>query len=497
MYRTKQYRPWQPDQCFLLPPSPHDWLEEDDLAYFVLELVSALDLSGIESAIHGKDSRGNRPYHPRMMTGLLVYGYCTGVVSSRQLERATYRDVAFRVIAGGAHPDHTAISEFRRRHLKCLQDLFVQTVRLAQRAGLVKLGRVGLDGTKVKASASKHKAMSYERMLKSEAVLRQEIAELLEQAEQADLREDRRFGRGRRGDELPEELRRRERRLAVIQRAKAELEAEARLARVEALNLRVKDQQQKAASAQDTVERKRAQTRAAKSKTQAADLLAHEAVDESSSRSVSLAQGLPHHRVPTTPEGEPKPRAQRNFTDPDSRIMKRDGAYLQAYNCQAAVDDKQQIVVGCAATNQPPDQEHLPPLVEQVQRNCGAYPKQLLADAGYWKEEHVAFCEQRSVDPYIATGRLRHGEARPSIVGRAPANMDAKARMRRKLATKRGREIYAHRKVLPEPVFGQMRTRQGLQQFRLRGLEKVRAEWALFCACHNVLKLYRARSQPG
>ena len=492
MGSAKQYREWLPDQPYLFPPSPHDWLGEDDLAYFILDVVGALDLGTIEAAIHRKDPRGTRPYHPRMMTALLLYGYCVGVMSSRKIEKATYRDVAFRVIAGGNHPDHTRISEFRRQHLTALKDLFVQTVLLAQKAGLVKLGRVGLDGTKVKANASKHKAMSYERMLKVAAELREEIAQLLLLAEQTDQEEDTRYGRGKRGDEVPEELRRRESRLATIRKAMAALEEEAACARAEELRQRAERQRRKSETAAEPAERKRAATRAAKAQAQA-DALSNDDEDgDPPSPPGSPADDLPHHQVPTTPEGKPKAKAQRNFTDADSRIMKRDGTYLQGYNGQAAVDGEHLIIVSCAATNQPPDQQHLPPLVEQIRENLGAYPDKLLADAGYWDKDNVGFCEERNIDPYIATGRLKRGESPPPIRGRPPKDLDAKGRMYRKLRTKRGREEYARRKVIPEPVFGQIRVGQGFQQVLLRGLDKVQAEWSLVCACHNLLKIFRA-----
>ena len=449
MPATKRYREWNPFQSYLLPPSPSEWLPEDHLAYFILDVVEILDLSPIEDAIQAKDPRGTRPYDPRMMTSLLLYGYCVGVRSSRKIETASYEDLAFRVIAGGQHPDHTVISEFRRQHLDGLGGIFVQTAQLAQKAGLVKLGRVALDGTKVQANASKHKAMSYGRMLKAEAELEVEVGQLLAEAERIDREEDERYGRYRRGDELPEELRRREDRLRRIREAKEALEAEAAEARAVLLEERAENQRQKAKTAEDSSERKRAATRAAK--------------------------------------------AQRNFTDPDSRIMKRDGAYLQGYNCQAVVDEAHQIVVACAVTNQAPDPEHLPPLTEQINVNLGAFPDQLLGDTGYWDEEHVSFCEQREIDPYIATGRQKHGEKLPPVRGRPPKDLDAKGRMQRKLRTKRGREIYARRKAIVEPVFGQMREVQGLGRFLLRGLDKVPGEWQLFNAGHNLLKIFRAQ----
>jgi transposase len=486
----KSYREWSPLQSFLLPPSPSDWLPEDDLAYFILEVVEQLDLSQIEDAIQSKDSRGNRPHDPRMMTALLVYGYCVGVRSSRKIERATYRDVAFRVIAGGTHPDHTCISEFRRQHLTALEVVFLTTVRMAQELGLAKLGRVALDGTKVKANASKHKAMSYERMLKAEAELKAEIEQMLQEAERVDQQEDERFGRGRRGDELPEELRRRKDRLAKIAQVKAELEAGAARARAAKLTERAEKQRQKAKVEPDPVERKRAATRAAKSQKQADELNKRTGNDDDPP---DPPDDLPHHRVPSTPEGKPKAKAQRNFTDPDSRIMKRDGAFMQGYNCQAAVDEEHQIIVAEAVTNQAPDQEHLPPVVERIRENCGVYPRELLGDAGYWDQQYVSFCEERGIEPYISPGRLKHGETLPPIRGRPPKNLDAKGWMLRKLRTKKGRQIYSRRKVIVEPVFGQVRVAQAVQHFLLRGRDKVRGEWSLICGAHNLLKIFRAR----
>ena len=351
MSSTKQYRQWNPDQSYLLPPSPRDWLDGDDLVYFILDVVESLDLSAIEARIQAKDSRGNRPFHPKMMTALLLYGYCVGVMSSRKIEQATYRDVAFRVLAGEEHPDHSVISNFRRVHLATLESLFTQSVQLASKAGLVKLGRVGLDGTKLKANASKHKAMSYKRMKEEEAKLRQKVAELLALAEQTDQEEDERYGKGNRGFGLPEELRDRKARLAAIARAKAELEAEAAQVRAEVLRERAEQQDRQAQQAADPTERKRAATRAAKARSQARDLFEDDD-DEPPTASGGGGDQLPHHRVATTPEGKPKDKAQRNFTDPDSRIMKRDGAYLQGYNGQALVDEEHQVIIACATTNQ-------------------------------------------------------------------------------------------------------------------------------------------------
>jgi hypothetical protein len=370
-------------------------------------------------------------------------------------------------------------------------------VRLAQRAGLVKLGRVGLDGTKVKANASKHKAMSYERMLKAEANLKAEIDELLSRAEQTDQDEDARFGRGRRGDEVPEELKRREDRLRRIQEAKAALEKEAKEARVRKLRQQAEGQRQRAETSDDVTDKKRARTLAQQRDAEADRLEQRDGDDEPPPTASSGDPALPRHKVPHTAEGLPKPKSQRNFTDPDSRIMTRDGAFVQAYNAPVVVDEDHQIIVAHATTNQAPDQEHLPPLVELIRANCGRYPLVFLADAGYWTEVHVPFCEERGMDPYIATGRLKHGEAPPPLRGRPPKNMNVRDRMYRKLRTKAGKEHYARRKVIPEPVFGQIREVQGLRRFLLRTLLKVRSEWALICAAHNIRKMHRAALNPA
>lgn len=487
--RGKKYRPWSPTQSFLLPPSPVEWLPEGHLAYFILDVVDVLDLSAIEREVQRKDPRGTQPYNPKMMVALLLYGYCVGVVSSRKIERATYEDVAFRVIAGGSHPDHTVVSEFRRRNLDFVRQLFVQTVRLSQKAGLVSLGRVALDGTKVQANASKHKAMSHKRMLKTEPELEREIAELLEEAERTDREDDDQFGVGRRGDEIPEELRRRQDRLQKIQAAKADLENEARHTRADRLEELADGQRQRAEETTDPVEKKRALTRAAKSEAEAKALRG----DDDEPPSASSSDGLPHHRVPATADGRPKPKAQRNFTDPDSRIMKEGGNYVQAYNCQAVVDEAHQVVVGSGLTNQPPDQEHLPPLIDQVARICGAYPEQLAADAGYWAASNVEQCEKRGVDVYIATGRYAHGKRAPPRKGRENR---AQAQMRAKLESEKGKKVYARRKAIVEPVFGQHKEARGLRRFLLRGLRKVRAEWDLWNASHNLLKLYRSGWAP-
>ncbi len=427
---TKTFRPWHPEQSHLLPPSPRDWLPSGHLAYFLLDVVGQLDLTAIV-APYQRELRGKPPHDPRMMVTLLAYGYCVGVPSSRKIERKTHEDVGFRVIAGGNHPDHTALSEFRRIHLAALAGLFLQVLKLCRKAGLVKLGQVALDGTKVKANASKHKAMSYDRMQKGEAELAAKVAELLRAAEELDADEDARYGKNRHGDELPEELLRTETRLARIRALKAELEAEA------------KEQHAERAAARD---------------------------DDDAPPPTSTTSDLPAHQIPTDNQGAPTPKAQRNFTDAESRIMKTGDGFVQGWNCQTAVDAEHQIIVAQAVTNQPPDVEHFVPLLRQIVSNCGAVPAQSLADAGYYSEANVIAAEALGTDPYIATGRLKRGESPPSVRGRPRADLTAKQRMARKLATKRGASVYARRKAIVEPVFGQIKEARGLRRFLLRGL---------------------------
>lgn len=446
----KTYRPYSPRQSYLFPPSPQEWLADDHLAYFVLDVVTQLDLSEI-FAPYEREERGFPPHHPQMMVGLLLYGYCTGVTSSRKLEKATWEDVATRVVSGGTHPDHCCIAEFRARHRKAFKKLFLQVLKLCEKAGLVKLGHVALDGTKMKANASKHKAMSYERMKRQEKDLTKRVEELLLRAEARDALDDQKYGKGKRGDELPEDLRHAETRLARIRAAKAELEAEAK-----ALAEAERD---------------------------------HDDDDEPPSGGPTP---LPQHRVPHEDDGTPGPKAQRNFTDPDSRIQKTGDGYVQGYNCQAAVDDAHQIIVAEAVTNQPPDVEHLAPMLEQVVENCGA-PEKVTADTGYFSQTNVAAAEALGIDPYIATERWKRGEPRPTAPrGRLPAGLTPKQRMKRKLLTKAGLATYSRRKTTVEPVFGQVKEARGLRQFLLRGIDKVRAEWSLICLTHNLLKLHRA-----
>jgi len=454
MPTDKQYRPYHPHQVYLLPPSPDEWLPEEHMAYFVSDLVEHFDLSAIE-ATHEDELRGGPPYHPAMMVKLLLYGYCTGVYSSRRIATHVHEDVAFRVLAAGNAPDFRTISEFRRRHLGTLSGLFRQVLELAQRAGLVKLKHVALDGTKVPANASKHKAMSYDRLCREEARLAAEVAEWFRRAEEIDAAEDAEYGPDRRGDELPEELRQRESRLKRIREAKAALEAEAK-ARAE---------QQRAAQA---------------------------------AKAAQVAQQRPPHRrgrKAQPPREIPTDRMQYNFTDPESRIMKNaDGAFVQAYNAQAAVDADHQIIVAADVTAQPADAPHLEPMTTAIVAQTGHAPQRLSADAGYFSEAAVTALGAHEIDPYIATEKVKHSQSVPRAPrGRIPHDLSVKERMRRKLRTKAGRAVYKMRKAIVEPVFGQMKEARGFTRFLLRGLVKVRGEWSLLTTAHNICRLFAAR----
>ncbi len=467
-----------------------EWLPEGHLAYFILDVVRQLDLSAIESKIQTKDPRGTRPYSPSMMVALLIYGYCIGLRSSRKIERATYEDVAFRVLAAGDHPDHTRISEFRRTHLKAFKGLFKQVLQLCQKAGLVKLGRVAIDGTKVQANASKHKAMSYERMQELEKRLQQEIDELLEQAEQVDAEEDARFGPGQREEDLPQELQRRETRLERLRQAKADLEEEARQSRAATLRDQARRARDTSQRTDDERVRKGSLTRAQRLMEEAKQL---DGSDGDDGPPPSVPGELPGHRVRTRPDGTPHPKAQRNFTDPDSRIMESGGTFLQAYNCQAAVDGSGQIILAEDITNQCPDSGNLEPMIQQVETNCEAVPEKATADAGYWRPDVAETCSELGTDVFVATERRRHWDRDDTITeGEPPEGVAALEAMRWKLRTEEGRQVYAERKTIVEPVFGQIKEVRGFRRFLLRGLEKARAEWSLQCLTHNLLKLFRS-----
>ena len=433
----KAYRPYLPDQDLLLPPSLREWVAEEHLVYFVSDVVDQLDLSAIY-AVYGEEKRGQPPYDPRLMTKLLVYGYCTGVFSSRRIQKRLQEDIPFKVLAAGNEPDFRTISDFRKIHIGTLQGLFEQVLEMALEVGAVKVGRVTLDGTKVKANASKHKAMSYGRMQEKQEQLREEVKHLLEQAEAADAEEDRRHG-SQRGDELPEELRRRETRLAKIKLAKKVVEQRAR--------------EKAAAEGKSAAEAKRA---------------------------------------------KPEDKDQYNFTDPESRIMKGADGFVQGYNAQAAVEPEMLLIVGQSVTEAANDKQQLEPMVEIIEQQSGQRPDAILADSGYCSEENLAYLEsadqpERKIDGFIATGKQKHGEHRlPCKRGPLPKGATKVDRMKRKLQTKVGKAVYAARKCVVEPVFGQIKQARGFRQFLLRGKEKVKGEWALVCLTHNILRLHAA-----
>lgn len=426
---SKTFRSYLPEQDLLLPASLREWLPDDHLAYFVSDVVDQLDLSAIER-VYEEEERGQPPYHPRMMTKILLYGYCVGVFSSRKMQKRLVEDVAFRVLAAGNQPDFRTISDFRKLHLKELEGLFRQMLRLTLETGTMKLGRVALDGSKVKANASKHKAMSYGRMKETEKQLREEVRRLLSQAEAADKEEDSRYGRDRRGDELPEELQRRETRIARIREAKRALEERAR---------------EQAQSERKDVE-----------------------------------------------EAQPTPKEQYNFTDPESRILKGPDGFLQGYNTQIAVEPVFQLIVGQRVTQAANDKQQMVPLVEAIEEQSGQKPEVIVADSGYCSDENLKYLAQKKLEGLVATEKQKHGQPnRPCPRGPLPKGASRVERMGRKLETKAGAAVYATRKFIVEPVFGQIKHARGFRQFLLRGIEKVQGEWALICLTHNLLKFHK------
>lgn len=483
----KTYRPYAPDQSYLLPPSPSEWLPEGHLAYFLLELLEDIDLGEIEGVLQAKDHRGERPFSPRMMTALWLYGYAVGVTSSRKIEKATYEDVAFRVLAAGEHPHFTSVNEFRATHRQALGNLFHQILQECMSAGLVKLGHVAIDGTKMKANASKHKAMSYERMAKEDARLTQEIEAFFAQADATDAQEDKLYGVGQQPHDLPAELRRREDRRAKIREVREALKKETAKRRAVELQ-RMADELRAKAEDLTTPPVQQAQftTKAAQHDQQAADL------DDDDPPPPAVDSDLPRNAPPATPDGAPQPKAQRNFTDPESRIMMRDGGFVQAYNAQIAVDEAAQIIVAAALSNQAPDVEYFEPMLRRVVDNCDAVPTSTTADSGYFSADNVAAAEAMGTEPFIAVGGHQRNGLPDDGALRPHHQTPPRLAMRARLATFRGRAAYARRKATVEPVFGQIRACRGIRQLSFRGLFKNRCEWLLICATHNLLKLWRA-----
>jgi transposase len=435
----REYRRYEPDQTLLLPPSLRDWLPEDHFSFFISDTIDALDLSAFE-ARYGEEGPGNQAFDPRMMLKVLVYAYATGTFSSRKIAAKLHEDVAYRVLGSDNFPAHRTISDFRHRHLPEFRELFVQVVQTAREAGLVKLGTLAVDGSKLKANASKHKAMSYRRMREEEKRLRKEIRELTEQAQATDAQEDKRYGKDRRGDELPAELARREDRLRTIRAARKRIEARQR-------------------------EADREQGR------------------EPGDQDRTGKPGRPFKR----PFGEPEASDQENFTDPDSRIMKRGSSgFEQCYNTQIAVDEAEQIIVAAIVTQSASDVHQLTPLLEQIEETTGAHPDRLLADAGYRSEANLQQLEEKGIDGFVAMGREANGEPKPPD----PKN-EASCRMAKKMKTDRAKKHYRKRKYLAEPPFGWIKSVMGFDRFSLRGFPKVTSEWDLACLAANLKRMHR------
>jgi transposase len=452
MKTSSRFRPYNPDQLFLLPQDMKQWLPEEDLVYFIMDVVKQIDLRKIHRS-YELERRGQPPYNPTMMVSLLLYAYAVGIPSSRKIEQATHYSIPFRVLTANQHPDHDTIADFRKRHLKPLADLFVQVLCLCQKAGLVKLGHIALDGTKVKANASKRKAMTYGRMEKKAAELKKEIDHLLGQAERADAEEDALYGKGKHGGKLPKELRFKQSRLKKILEAKQALEEEART---------------EAESQRPEYE--------AKKKT----------YDEKTGR---------RGRPPKPPSEKPDPKTQRNFTDPESRIMPASGAksFIQGYNCQAAVDKKAQVIIATKVTQEINDKQQVVPLIEKIEANTnGNLPKIVSADAGYFSETNCNLFADRGINAYVATGKQKHGKVPLQPRGRIPKNATIKDRMARKLRTVKGRGTYSLRKHIVEPVFGQIKEARNFRRFSFRGVKSCQQEWDLICLTHNLLKLFRS-----
>jgi len=430
---AKIFRPYDPDQLLLLPPSLDDWLPEDHLARFIDDLVNRLDLSGITSRYD--EERGYPPYHPVMMTKVLLYGYAVGIYSGRRLAKAIETDVAFRYLTAQNFPGHRTIIRFRREHRVALGKLFKQVLNACREAGLVKLGTVSIDGTKMKANASKHKAMSHKRMLERKDEYTKAIQDWFDRADREDDEEDRRLGQDQRGDELPEHLRTKQKRLAKIDEALKALEREAR----------------------------------------------EQAEEEGKDPSEA--------KVPD--------KAQKNFTDPDSKILKTGDGFIQGYNAQAAVDCESQVIVAHDVFPDGSDSLHLVEMVERIEEETGQIPEQSIADAGYYSADGVRRIEEMGTEAFIATARSKHEEPPPAPRGRPPTDLTPRQKMQRKLLTKRGKKIYAKRKTSVEPVFGQVKQERGFRNFLLRGLGLVAKEWAIICTVHNIVKLWRSEWAPA
>lgn len=455
----KSFRQYVPEQSLMLPPDVREWVPDGHLARFVEEVSG---LFGLEEfyASYEEDGRGLSAYHPLLMVRLLLYGSLTGRYSSRKLERATYEDVPTRYLVADAHPDHARIAAFRTRHEKALEGIFVQVVLLCARAGLVKLGRVAIDGTKIKANASRFKSLTYAQMQEEEkqwAV--EQVRRWMAEAERVDRAEDEEYGKHRRGDELPAELATTEKRRARIRELMEQMKQEAR----------EKAQRDRVEAEKHLEQRRREEERRGR-----------------------RFGGRPP-KMPDPEKAEPKPTAQRNLIDSDSRIMKDNSSnsFQQAYNAQVVVDEENQIIVAAAVTQQEHDREQLVPMINQVKRNLGQKPKVILADSGYWGPEQLTDESLNGTDLYLPpegnNQMRRRGKA--SRWSRNPELLD---QLRQKMKTQVGRDQYRARQGIVEPVFGQIKHAHGFRQFLMRGLKKVSVEWSLLCTAHDLLKLYGA-----
>jgi transposase len=462
---NKRFRVCSHDQPFLLPPSLQDWLPESHLARFVADVMNELDLSAIYASYERSDGRGLSAYHPVLMARLLLYGYCIGITSSRKIEQATYDNVAFRYLSADQHPDHDTVAAFRQQHLKALAELFVQALRLCQKAGLVKLGNVSIDGTKMKANASTRRSVRYDRISEREQHWRAEVARLLRQAQQTDREEERRLGLDQTANQLPDELANAQKRLERLQQAKAELEQEAQAELKTVLEELPpgkrgprKRSEQTSQPPKDGRQREKDKKRRQRARRNAA-----------------------------------APSRQYNFVDPDSRVMKDSGerGFVQAYNAQIAVDTEAQVIVAAELTQQPIDRQQLLPMVKTLRSMLETVPATITADAGYWDTTSLKDPAMSGIEMLIAPDSKPHIPGKP-LPPNAPRSQEA-FRMREVLATDEGKARYALRQTTVEPVFGQIKETRGIRRFRLRGLLNVASEWKLICATHNLLKLFRYR----
>ncbi len=484
----KLYRDPSPHQVLLLPPSLEDWLPEGHLARFIADVVEQIDISAVEDPIQAKDHRGTRPFSPQMMVAVLFYGYATGRFSSRRIGRACVEDVALRYLSRNSPPHHTRIRAFRQSHLGALAGLFAEVLELCISAGLVKGADLWLDGTKIKSNASKHKAMSYAGMKEREARLAAEVDDLLKRAQEEDAREDEEFGEGKdETDGVAPEIKRRETRKEFIRKHREKLEEEAKKTRAAELRDMARSNNDSKADEADPTEAKRAGTRAAKHIQKADEL-----DDEPKDPPLPPPDDYPTHRPAARPDGTPDDAAQRNFTDPDSKIMKNgQGAFEQSFNGQVVVDESH-IIIATGLTNMAADTPHVPVMLARAEQSLGKPPDTLTADNGYYSEANVLAAAEAGVQPYFALGRARRTWPPSAESAGAPPEGEAKAWMAWHLKTKEGRERMRLRKCKVELVFGVIKQAMGFRQFLLRGIEKVRSEWTLVCLAYNLRKLHTA-----